>query len=84
MNLRAIVLAKQKSIMAMTDEELQALAANEFKRFISRSGIESEAELRTSIAAMRAAGLRRGLSERDLATIYHADVLMTLRLLSLQ
>ena len=84
MNLRAVVAAKQKSILAMTDEEVQALAIREFKSFVKRSGVKNEAELKALTHAMRAVGRRRGLSEADLATIYHADVLMTLRLLSLQ
>ena len=68
----------------MTDEELQALAIRELKSFVKRSGVKNEAELKALIHAMRAVGRRQGLSEEDLATIYHADVLMTLRLLSLQ
>ena len=84
MNLRTIVAAKHKSILAMTSEELQALAIREFRSFVKRSGVKNEVELKALIHAMRAVGRRRGLSEEDLATIYHADVLMTLRLLSLQ
>jgi hypothetical protein len=84
MNLRALVAAKRRSVMAMTDDELQALAIREFKTFVDRSGVKDAAEMKSLIHAMRATALRRGFSEADLATIYHADVLMTLRLLSLQ
>jgi hypothetical protein len=84
MNLRAIVAAKRKSILAMTDDELQALAIREFDIFVKRSGVKDAVELKSLIHAMRATAFRRGLSEADLATIYHADVLMMLRLLSLQ
>jgi tRNA C32,U32 (ribose-2'-O)-methylase TrmJ len=84
MELRDLIAVQRESVLSLAPDQQEALMLREFKHFVTKAHIRNLTELKALIKQMRAAAARAGFSEYEIATIYHADVLLALRRLALQ
>lgn len=60
------------------DDEIRAYAVREFQKFLLQTDCYDLPMLKEAIHKMREVGKRRGMSEYELATIYDAEMLLSL------